>query len=34
VKASDGSFWRAKIFSNAKSLVLVQSFGGLAVFVR
>ena len=34
VKASDGSFWRAKISSDAKSLVLVQSFGGLAVFVR
>lgn len=34
VKASDGSFWRTKISSDAKSLVLVQSFGGLAVFVR
>ena len=34
VKASDGSFWRAKISSDAKSLVLVQSFGGLAVSVR
>ena len=34
VKASDGSFWRAKISSDAKSLVLVHSFGGLSVFVR
>ena len=34
VKASDGSFWRAEISSDAKSLVLVQSFGGLSVCVR
>ena len=34
VTADDGSVWKAKIFSDAKSLVLVQSFGGLAVFVR
>lgn len=34
VKASDGSFWRAKISSDAKSLVLVQSFGGLEVIIR